>query len=158
MTAEDLQNIVTQQAEIIKSQTKEINDKNAEIEKMRHVDIGKSKDLELARADNAGYKQRIKELEDLERIRVGKEDFLKASELPQQQQPQPQEQNVSTRIWTPVSNCVDLLKGLRPGIDAYNRWKHTNEIIVFETQADDKTKIVSAHLTRATTTNKENAR
>ena len=151
---DDLDEIIKQQKENIKKLDRELGElkkdlanKTKEVEHLRLVDIGKTKDLNLCKADCEGYRIQIQELENLERIRVAQEDFKPASSLPMPpERPMQQPEHINSKVlWTPVSNCVTLLKSLRPGIDAYNRYNNTKDTIVFETDPADKSKIVAAH-------------
>lgn len=107
-----------------------------ELEKMRSVDIGKNKDIERLYADIEGYKERIKELEEIERVRVKENDFRSAADL-----------SVSNLVlWTHPELAKPMFLQLRKAIDAHDKYIKENRVsskrIVFEPDDNDKNKIV----------------
>lgn len=135
---DDLVNEINKLVGIIKEQIDSIKEKDKELEKMRSVDIDKNKDIDRLKADIEGYKERIKELEEIERIRVAKLDFKPASELPQ-----PPADPVPM-IWTPASNVFHMFAALRKAIDAHSKRRSPSDRIVFETDPENRYKIVDA--------------
>lgn len=134
---ESLEKVINKQADTIKRQKQELATKQAELEKMRSIDISKNKDMELLRSDIEGYKTRATELEELERIRVRKLDFSKASDM--------------KMLYTDTSLARPMFLQLRKAIDADEKYRKDHRSIlnqkhiVFETDKEDTNKIVKIY-------------
>lgn len=102
-----------------------------EIQRLNGMLFSKNQDIQMLKADNEGYKQRVKELEELERIRVEKQDFKPASEL-----------TSNDGLWVKPEDGPAMFLALRRAIE--RKRQEVRGRIVFVTDQTDHTRVVNA--------------